>query len=253
MKDSPAKEKLKKAVAALLALLVWQAASMMLGSPLLPAPARVAVRLVEIAGEGGYWRSMGFSLCHIALGFLAALLTGCALAALSGRLPLFETLLAPYMAAIKSVPVASFIILALMWLPSRLLSAFIAFLMVLPVIYANVLNGVRSVDVGMLEAAEVFRVPWGQRVLYMWLPAVKPYLFSSCSVALGLCWKAGVAAEVIGVLTGSIGEALYQAKIYYSMADLFAWTVTIVLLSAGFERLFMAGLRLAFAGLERRL
>ena len=61
-----------------------------------------------------------------------------------------------------------------------------------------------------------------------------------CSVALGICWKSGVAAEVIGLPDGSIGDALYRAKITLSTGELFAWTFVIILLSAGFEKLFLA-------------
>ena len=58
-----------------------------------------------------------------------------------------------------------------------------------------------------------------------------------------MSWKAGVAAEVIGVVGGSIGEKLYEAKIYLQTGDLLAWTVVIVALSALFERAVLALLR----------
>ncbi len=83
------------------------------------------------------------------------------------------------------------------------------------------------------------------------IPSVKPFFLSATSVALGLAWKAGVAAEVIGIPTGSIGEMLYQAKLYLETADLLAWTVMIVITSVAFEKLFMLLTRKAFAHLER--
>ena len=90
--------------------------------------------------------------------------------------------------------------------------------------------------------AAVFRLPAGRRLRAIWLPAVLPAFRQGCSVALGICWKSGVAAEVIGITSGSIGEALYNAKILFSTAELLAWTVVIVLLSLAFERLFLWGL-----------
>ena len=99
--------------------------------------------------------------------------------------------------------------------------------------------------------ARVFRIPAARRIRYIYLPQVLPYFLSACTVALGLSWKAGVAAEVIGMPEGSIGEQLQQAKIYLNTPDLLAWTVVIVLVSLGFEKLFLALIRRAAKRLER--
>ena len=126
--------------------------------------------------------------------------TGLALAALAAALRWVEVLLRPLMLTIKSIPVASFIILALMWLRSAgNLAVFISFLMVLPVVYTNTLAGIRETDARLLEMAAVFRVPPAKRVRYLYVPAALPYFRSACTVGLGLCWKSGVAAEVIGI------------------------------------------------------
>ena len=143
------------------------------------------------------------------------------------------------MAAIKAVPVASFIILVLIWGPSRNLSVVISFLMVLPVIYTNDLGGILSTDRKLLEMAQVFRIPLFRRIRYIYLSQLLPYLRTGFSLSLGLCWKAGVAAEVIGIPKGSIGEKLYEAKVYLETPDLFSWTLVIVLISVIFEKLFL--------------
>ena len=136
-------------------------------------------------------------------------------------------------------PVASFIILALVWVRGASLSVLISFLMVLPVLYGAVRTGIQSADPQLLEMTKVFRLPLGRRLRAVWLPAVLPAFRQGCSVALGICWKSGVAAEVIGLPNGSIGDALYRAKITLSTGELFAWTFVIILLSAGFEKLFL--------------
>jgi len=148
-------------------------------------------------------------------------------------------LLSPLVAAVKTVPVASFIILALVWLSSRSLSFFISFLMVFPPVYLNVLEGICQTDRKLLEMAKVFRVPLWRRVRGIYLSAVLPYFRAAVSLGLGLCWKAGIAAEVIGLPAGSLGERLYTAKVYYMTPDLFAWTAVIVAVSVVFERLFL--------------
>ena len=226
-------------------LLVWQTASAALaaayphGALLLASPLAAFARLIELAASAAFWQAAGVSTAHIFGGFLLSCVIAVVLAALSARYRRVEELLAPLAAVVKTVPVASFIILALVWLPSRRLSLFIAALMVFPPVYCNVLEGIRCTDRELLEMARVFRVPFSRRLTGIYLPQVLPYFRSAVSVALGLSWKAGTAAEVIGLSAGSVGERLYTAKIYFQTADLFAWTAVIVLLSAVMEKLFL--------------
>lgn len=246
-------KKLEKIVAVAAALAVWQAAAMLLGHDfLLVSPVKVILRLGTIWREPGFLPAIGFTFWRIVAGFFSGFLAGTLLAVLAGRFHIVEVLLWPYMVTIKSVPVASFIIVCLIFFSSSTLSIFISFLMVLPLIYQNVLQGIKSADRQMLEMAKVFHVPWHRKLFYIDLPSLKPFLLSACSVALGLSWKAGVAAEVIGVPDGSIGEMLYQSKIYLDTDDLFAWTVIIILASFLFEKLFLWLLRRIFAWMEGR-
>ena len=241
-----------KTAAVLLALLVWQAAAMALNQKiLLASPISVAARLGSIWKVPGFWGIIWFSFKRIAAGFLLGLVLGTALAVIAGRFKIVETLLWPYMITIKSVPVASFIVIALVWLSARQLSAFISFLMVLPIIYTNVLSGVKNTSLKMTEMAKVFRLGWGKRMLYINMPQVKPYLLSGMSLSLGLAWKAGVAAEIIGIPDGSLGEMLYESKAYLNTVDLFAWTAIIVLISVLFEKAVTGLAKLCFRGLER--
>lgn len=231
--------------AVVLWLLVWQLAAMALaaayphGRLLLASPLSALRRLGELAVTTAFWRAVGWSACRILGGFLLSCGTAAALAALAARYPRAEELLAPPVAAVKATPVASFIILALVWLNSCQLPLFIAFLMVFPTVYLNLLEGIRQTDRKLLEMARVFRVSPARRLTGIYLPQVLPYFRSAASLGLGLCWKAGIAAEVIGLPAGSMGERLYTAKIYYQTPDLFAWTAAIVAVSVIFERLFL--------------
>ena len=226
-----------KLFAALLALCVWQlAAALIHNRLLLVGPVQVARRVIELLGKKTAWEALGFTFGRISLGFFLAFLAALVLAALSARFPWVETLLRPYILAVQTVPVASFIVIALLWLSSRRISAFIAFLMVLPVLYANALQGIREADPQLLEMARVFRLSGLRRVRCIILPSLAPYLESACHVALGLCWKAGVAAEVMAVANRSVGGMLYDAKVYLEISDLFAWTVLLVAVSILFEK-----------------
>ena len=162
-----------------------------------------------------------------------------ALASLAARFRWVRDLLSPLVAVVKAVPVVSFIILALIFFSSENLSLLISALMVFPPVYLNVLEGIGHTDRQLLEMARVFRVPLSRQLRGIYLPAVLPYFRSAVSLGLGLCWKSGAAAEVIGLPAGSIGEALYTAKVYFQTGDLFAWTAVIVTVSVIFERLFL--------------
>jgi len=240
--------------AVLVWLLVWQGAGMALarlwpnGHLLLATPLTALTRLADLALSAAFWRAVAVSAAHIIGGFLFSCALGVLLAALAARFRGVRELLSPVVAAIKAVPVVSFIILALVWLDAGQLSLFIAALMVFPPVYLNVLSGIAGADRQLLEMARVFRVPFGRRLRGIYLPAVLPYFRTAVSLALGLCWKAGIAAEVIGLPGGTMGEALYQAKVYYETGDLFAWTAVIVAVSLVFEKLF---LRLVDAAAER--
>ena len=229
-------------------LVVWQIAAMVIGQEVfLVSPLQAIGTLLELLLQADFWQRVDFSAGRILLGFGLGAVSSVVLAVAAERWAWVETLLSPVMQLVKATPVASFIILALVWVSGSSLSILISFLMVLPVLYGAVRTGIESVDGQLLEMAEVFRLPLGRRVRAIWLPAVLPAFRQGCSVALGICWKSGVAAEVIGLPDGSIGDALYRAKITLSTGELFAWTFVIIVLSAAFEKLFLALLDKAVA------
>lgn len=245
---------IEKAVAIAAALLLWQIAAMALNQKiLLASPLEVVQALGEILIGGTLLKTICFSFLRIVSGFLLGLLLGSACAVLSARLHVVEVLLWPYMAVIKATPVASFIILCLVWLSSKNLSVFICFLMVLPVVYTNLLNGIRSIDSNLLEMAKLFEIKPLKKLLAIYLPGIRPYLFASFEISIGMAWKAGIAAEVIGVPAGSIGKMLYNAKIYLATPELFAWSAVVVFVSVVFEKAAIALLRKLYDNLERAL
>ena len=239
-------------LAVLFWLAIWQIAASAVGERiLLASPLAVMGRLTTVWREPGFFGTVAYSFVRIVGGAGLGMLLGCLLAAAANRYRFVEILLSPLMVTVKSVPVASFIVIALIWLSSRTLSIFISFLIVLPVVYSNVLAGLRATDDKLLEMARVFGLPPHRRLLYVYIPAVWPYFTSACGSALGMAWKAGVAAEVIGLPTGSLGEVIFEAKLYLNSVDLLAWTVVIVAVSVGFEKLFVGLLKLAYGRLVK--
>ncbi len=233
----------------LLWLVLWQAVAALIHNKILfVGPREAAFALVSQIGTAEFWRTIFSSFFRIAGGFAGAFLAGILMAALASSFSLLKEFLEPPTALLQSVPVASFVILALIWIGSENLSILITCLVVFPVIYRNVLEGISQTDRKMLEMAQVFRMSVRKKIWYLYRPAVMPYLLAGCRISLGMAWKSGVAAEVIGVPDHSIGEKLYMAKIYLSTAELFAWTFVIIVVSWGFERLFLRLLKLFVPG-----
>lgn len=228
-------------------LAVWQLLAMLVDNFLLiVTPGQTLQALFVLTGQKEFWRSAFGSLWRIGLGFLLGTIPGLILAAVSYRYRIAEEVLRPFMVFCKAVPVAVFAVLLLIWWGSSMLAVAVCFLVVFPNIYLNTLEGLKSSDRGSLEMAEVFRLPFSTRFFYIYRPALKPFLLSAFQLSLGMCWKSGVAAEVIGTPVHSIGGALYLAKIYLDTADLFAWTAVIVMLSVIFEKTVFHGIEVFF-------
>ncbi len=224
-------------------LFVWQMASMLVHSALiLPSPVETAQSLVRLAGQGGFWISSAFSLLRIGAGYIAAVLLGAILGVLTAFSPFTDALLRPLRGILKATPVASFILLVLLWLHTDAVPAFAAFVMVLPLIWANTQEGIRAADARLIEMASLFRFGRAKTLRRVYLPSVMPHLLAACATGLGFAWKAGVAAEVLARTANSVGKSLIESKNYLETPDMFAWTAVVIALSMLFERLFVKAL-----------
>jgi NitT/TauT family transport system permease protein len=247
----PSKTLFVKIAVTVLWAAIWQIAAVLIGNNLvLVGPVQALTALGAMMIHGSFWQSVWGSLYRIMLGFLTAAITAICLSTLSYKVKLVKEFLSLPMTIFKTVPVASFIILMLISLRSKEgLSSIICFMMSLPVMYANTLSGLYSIDPKMLEMAQVFGVSRSKKFIYLYTYRVLPFFATGAKIALGLSWKAGVAAELIGLVQNTIGNELYSAKLYLMMDQVFAWTAVIVVLSIALEFLTLGALRL----LQRRL
>ena len=220
-------------------LIVWQILSIKIANDFfLPGPITVVQSLGQLVVEPMFYQSIGSTMIKIGFGFLMAFVTGCLLGSLAYRFQLIEELISPLISIIKCIPIASMIILILVWVHSAYLSIVISFTVVTPMIYFSVLEGLKNVDERILEMATVYQMKPLTKIRYIYLSELLPYVTSSTKTALGFCWKSGISAEIIGLPRYSIGEQLYYSKIYLNISDLFAWTLVIVALSMLFETIF---------------
>lgn len=228
---------------------VWQALALLVGKPLLlPAPPAVLGRIAQLLVTAEFWRITAVSLGRILLGVVCAMVLGVILALVTSRWALLRSLFSPLLTVIKSTPVASFIILLILWVGRDILPSVIVVLMALPIVWSNVSTGITQTDPLLIEMARVFRFsPW-RRLRRVYIPSVMPNFLAACRSCLGLAWKAGVAAEVLTVPALSIGKMLYESKLYWETLDLFAWTVVVIICSLIIEKVLIA----AIAALGRK-
>ncbi len=215
---------------------IWHLASVRLGKPLLlPTPLSVANRLGELMGTGPFWRYTLHSLFRVLGGIVSGVMGALIVSALTAASRPAEILLTPVITVIKSTPVASFIILAMLWIADDKLPTFISFLMVFPVVWANLHTALRSIPAPYHDLAKIYRLPLPRRIRRIYAPSALPYFLSACRSSLGLAWKAGIAAEVLALPALSIGKQLNESKLYLETTDLFAWTIVVIFLSLFLE------------------
>ena len=225
-------ETAKKLGAAAFWLLIWQALALAVHNSIaLAGPWETVLALFSLLPTGDFWLAVGGSALRIIGGFLLGSALGVLLAALAYRFRPLRTLLAPLMGALKAVPVASFVILALISLGSSMLALLVTFTVSLPILYLATLEGLGAADGKLLELAAMFRMGLGSRIRGIYLPALVPGLRSALALASGMAWKSGIAAEVIGQTAGTLGNELYRAKIYLETDKVLAVTLTAVALA----------------------
>lgn len=222
----------------LLYLVLWHIGAMLANRSLLlkiPLPLDTLRTLARLCGESDFWRGVASSVLHILCGFLSAAVLGAVGGIASFASGWFRRLSAPLLRLIRTVPVAAFILLAWLWIPSRILPSFVSALMVLPIVWSHVDAGLTSVDEQLPEMARVLGMSKWQVLTKVRLPLMSPTLRTGCFTGIGIAWKAGVAAEVICNPTDSIGALLQGAKAAIDYERVFAVTLMVAALSVLFE------------------
>lgn len=230
-------------------LLVWQGMAMWVDSDLLlPGPWTVVCTLAQLAGESDFWHATGFTLLRVFAGLAAGTLLGALIAVLTCASRWCDRILSPAVKVIRATPVASFILLVLLWAATGAVPGIISALMVLPVVWGNVCKGIFGADPQLLEMSRAYRFNRGKRIRLIYLPAAAPYFAAGVETSLGLAWKAGVAAEVLCLPKLAVGTQVYFSKIYLETPSLFAWTLAVIILSFVVEGLLVKLLRKVVGG-----
>jgi len=227
---------------------VWVLLYFLVGrSILLPSPLQTLVALVKLASTASFWLDVSFSLFRVMVGIALGIIIGVTLAVISCTWRWTEQLFSPLLSIIKATPIASFIILALVWLNLGQIPMFTSILVVLPIVASNVSSGIRATSVPLLEMGQAFNLTKKALLKEIYLPSIKPYFAAAANVCIGFAWKAGIAAEVLCTPLNSIGRGLYNAKIYLETDYLFAWTLVVVALSMIIEKLIFKNMKKGYS------
>lgn len=217
-------------------LLMWKLISLVVGAEiLLPPPEIVLKELAILLGNGDFWISVLRTLGRGLMGFIISTGFGLFLAVLAGLSRRVEWVLQPVLVVVRSTPVMSIILLALIWFKTSMVPVFAAFLVAFPIIYGNVLQGMKSVDTRLLEMAEVFKIKQIEIVKGIRIPSLYSYFYAGLTTAMGITWKVIITAEVLSQPLYAVGTGLQEAKNYLETGKMFAWTMVAILISAAGE------------------
>lgn len=233
---STTQNKFRKIIIAIIWIIIWQImASFIKEEILLPSPLIVFKKFIYLLGQVDFYKAIFLSTIKIIAGFLISIAIGVIFAYLAYKNKLFYDFISPLIRIFRSIPLASLVIFLLFWANKDYLSIYISFIMAMPLIFQNVYDGLSDIDKNILQMADIYKVSEIKKIKYIYKVKVKAFLYSSIISISGLVFKAGIAAEVIGLPKNSIGNNLYNAKVYLDMPNLFAWTLAILLISSFFE------------------
>ncbi len=230
----------KKIVILIFWLLLWQIVAFLIDNPiLLEGPLGVLKRLIEDLKTKEYYMTILASLIRINGGFLLGMFLAILFSIWAWKMKWLKALLAPLVQFLKSAPIACFIVLILIWTGSDSLSIYISMLVTFPPIYLNLSEGLSELKVQDLEVALVFKMPFVNRLKYIYFPAIKPHFISAVELSIGMAFKSAIAAEIIGTPEVSMGERIYMSKIYLDTAGVLSWMITVIFLAFLCEKIYM--------------
>jgi NitT/TauT family transport system permease protein len=213
-------------------ILVWEGVYLYVGRTILVvSPLATLVRIKELIITVDFWVAAGGTTFRVVQGVFFAFIFGSALAVITKRFLFAKILFEPVLGILRAIPSASIIILALVWLPTVRIPAFIVFLTISPLIWSSVYEGLGSVDNNLLEMSKIFKWSIWKKSRYIYIPHLAPFMASSLSIAFGQGFKTAISAEVISRPPNSMGRMIYDSRIYLRTLDLFAWTIAVLIIS----------------------
>lgn len=222
-------------------LLIWEAASRIVSHEnellllILPSPITVFQKWLEMGFTSEYITAAVFTLSRVFSGFIIGAVLGFTFGVITHLSEIANCLISPILKLIRAVPVVAIVILLYLFFQSNNLPIIIVCLMVLPIIWQTVYDGLTNTDISLLEMSRIYKIKPTKQLFYIRIPLIIPSLLTSLVNSLGLAWKSGVAAEVICLPSVSLGTILWSAKGNVDFEQVYAVTLTVVVLSIVIE------------------
>lgn len=222
----------------LLLVLLWEVSARLVDKPaLFPTLTGLAGGLLELLQSSAFYLALWHTLLRGVIGFILAFMMALGLSAIALHHPFWKSFFHPLVVIIRSVPVISIVLIALLWLSPPHLPAFIALFTMFPVLYQSMLSGLEHTDPKLVEMARVYRKSGLGRFQLIYLPSARKLILSGVATAMGFGWRAVIIGEVLSGPLHGIGTGMKRAQSYIDMTELLSWTILAVLISFAFESL----------------
>lgn len=222
-----------------LLIVIWKISAHLIDAfIILPPPEEVIKSLFKIIKSKSFVITLANTLLRGILGFVISFIIGTIVGIVAGIFNCFRSLIKPALIVMRSTPVISVILIALIWFPTDYVPVFVSFLMAFPIVCGTMIEGVTTIDKELLQMAKVYKVSFRKQLAGIYIPSLTPFIISSAGVSLGIIWKVVVAAEVLSQPEMGIGTSLNEAKAFLLTEEVFAWTIIAIILSYITEKLF---------------
>ncbi len=214
----------------------WQLAAFLAHDPLLPGPAQVAERLVDLLLHEQMLFQLGITLLRVLESFLIAMLVGTAIGIALGHNRRMDAAFDGLLVIGLNIPALVTIILCFIWFGLTETAAIAAVaLNKIPTVVVTVREGARAIDRRLLQVADAFQLPPRLKLTRVYLPQLYPYLMAAARSGLALIWKIVLVVELLGRSNG-VGFQLATFFQFFDITGILAYTVAfagVVLLIEG--------------------
>jgi NitT/TauT family transport system permease protein len=229
--------RLPTVAAAAVVIAVWTWLSWKYGAYVLPSPWSVVLGFIEIVRTGEIWTHTLASLYRIGIGFGAAVIVALLLGLAGFLFRPARGVVHDLLSILNSTSVFVWIVLSIIWFGlSSWAPIFTTFMITLPVVASNIVEGVENVDRRLLEMGDVYRLSGREKFRAIVVPSTLPYLVAGMKVGFGLALKVSVVAEIFGVTSG-IGYVMNYSREILATQMVFVWALVMILVMMATDRL----------------
>lgn len=217
-------------------ILLWYFVSIKINSEIIfPNISKIIQKLIEIVLDKSFYQDLFSSMLRVLIAFILSFLFALILGILSGIFLSVKYILMPIINFIRTIPTIPLILVAVIWFDNNTVPIFVSMLVIFPIIYDAVSNGITNVDKKLIEMSLSYNVSLKTQIINLYIPYIKPYILTAVSQSMGITWKSILAAEILALPSLGIGSRLYESHLYLDSVSLFAYCLIAVIFNGIFE------------------